>query len=184
MVRSMLLILVLGLPVLGQPARFRSVQQWDGTVTIELTQKGTASMGGLSETYDYKRSARMIVFLDRYNSRAGMWEGIVTGPAEINDTTVVQIGCGVTNTLKKHSLTERISAEFRFEAYNLFNRANFANPVARLNNVLGTGANQLQPGQAYNSTTAGSFGSVLQTVESAVGLGAQRQIQLSLRLNF
>jgi hypothetical protein len=85
---------------------------------------------------------------------------------------------------KKFRITERIGSEFRFEAYNLFNRANFSNPVARLNNVLGTGANQLQPGQAYNSTTGGSFGQVLQTVESAVGLGAQRQIQLSLRLNF
>ena len=85
---------------------------------------------------------------------------------------------------KKFWITERLNTEFRFEAYNLFNRANFANPVARLNNVLGTGTNQLQPGQAYTSATGGSFGSILQTVESAVGLGAQRQIQLSLRLNF
>jgi hypothetical protein len=85
---------------------------------------------------------------------------------------------------KKFALTERVNSEFRVEAYNLFNRANFANPVARLNNVLGTGANQLQPGQPYSAATAGSFGSVLQTVESAVGLGAQRQIQFSLRFNF
>lgn len=85
---------------------------------------------------------------------------------------------------KKFSLTERLKSEFRFEVYNLFNRANFANPVVRLNNVLGTGTNQLQPGQAYTPATAGSFGTVLQTVESAVGLGAQRQIQLSLRFSF
>jgi hypothetical protein len=85
---------------------------------------------------------------------------------------------------KKFTFKERITSEFRFEAYNLFNRANFANPVVRLNNVLGTGTNQLQPGQAYNTTTAGSFGTVLQTVESAVGLGAQRQVQLSLRFSF
>jgi hypothetical protein len=85
---------------------------------------------------------------------------------------------------KKLAITERVNTEFRFEVYNLFNRANFANPVVRLNNVLGTGAGQLQPGQAYTPVTAGSFGSVLQTVESAVGLGAQRQIQLSLRFNF
>jgi hypothetical protein len=85
---------------------------------------------------------------------------------------------------KKFTLTERFNTEFRFEAYNLFNRANFLNPVARLNNVLGTGTNQLQPGQAYTPVTGGSFGTVLQTVESAVGLGAQRQIQLSLRFNF
>jgi hypothetical protein len=85
---------------------------------------------------------------------------------------------------KKFTFKEHITSEFRFEAYNLFNRANFANPVVRLNNVLGTGTNQLQPGQAYNTTTAGSFGTVLQTVESAVGLGAQRQVQLSLRFSF
>lgn len=85
---------------------------------------------------------------------------------------------------KRFAVTERVNSEFRFEVYNLFNRANFANPVVRLNNVMGTGANQLQPGQAYSATTAGSFGTVLQTVESAVGLGAQRQIQLSLRFNF
>lgn len=85
---------------------------------------------------------------------------------------------------KKFRLTERLNTEFRAEVYNLFNRANFANPVVRLNNVLGTGTNQLQPGQAYNATTGGSFGTVLQTVESAVGLGAQRQIQLSLRFSF
>ncbi|HEY3442292.1 MAG TPA: carboxypeptidase regulatory-like domain-containing protein [Paludibaculum sp.] len=85
---------------------------------------------------------------------------------------------------KRFAVTERVSSEFRLEAYNLFNKANFLNPVVRLNNVLGTGTNQLQPGQAYNATTGGSFGSVLQTVESAVGLGAQRQIQLSLRFTF
>jgi hypothetical protein len=85
---------------------------------------------------------------------------------------------------KRFSITERVKTEFRVEVYNILNRGNFSNPVARLNNVLGTGNNQLQPGQAYTSTTGGSFGQVLQTVESAVGLGAQRQIQLSLRLNF
>ena len=85
---------------------------------------------------------------------------------------------------KKVSLTERLNTEFRFEAYNLFNRANFANPVARLNNVLGTAGNTLQPGQAYTPVTGGTFGQVISTVESAVGLGAQRQIQLSIRFNF
>ena len=42
----------------------------------------------------------------------------------------------------------------------------------------------LQPGQAYTAATGGSFGQIQQTVESAVGLGAQRQIQLSLRFSF
>jgi len=84
---------------------------------------------------------------------------------------------------KKFSITERVICELRFEDYNLFNRVNFANPELRLNNVLGTGNNQSQLGQAYNLTTGGSFGSELSKVESAVGLGAQWQIQLSLRLS-
>ena len=85
---------------------------------------------------------------------------------------------------KQISVTERFKAEFRIEAYNLLNKGNFANPVVRLNNVLGTSGNTLQPGQPYTAATGGTFGQVLQTVESAVGLGAQRQIQLSLRLSF
>ena len=85
---------------------------------------------------------------------------------------------------KKFHITERVNTEFRFEAYNLYNKANFANPVVRLNNVLGTGNNQLQPGVPYNAIAGGSFGTVLQTVESSVGLGAQRQVQLSIRVSF
>lgn len=85
---------------------------------------------------------------------------------------------------KKFNITERVNTELRIEMYNLLNKANFANPAVRLNNVLGTSGNTLQPGQPYTSTTGGSFGSVLSTVESAVGLGAQRQVQMSLRVNF
>lgn len=103
------------------------------------------------------------------------------GRGALHGPGLAQFDLTLHKTLK---LSERIRSEFRFEVYNLFNRANFANPAVRLNNVLGTGLNQLQPGQPYTPGTAGSFGSVLQTVESAVGLGAQRQIQLSLRFSF
>lgn len=86
---------------------------------------------------------------------------------------------------KRFTVTERVNIEFRSEFYNLFNRANFANPVATLNNSLGTGANQLQPGMPYTSAAAGgTFGVSTSTLERTVGLGASRQIQLSLRLNF
>jgi hypothetical protein len=86
---------------------------------------------------------------------------------------------------KRFRLTEKFNLEFRSELYNLFNRANFANPPAALNNALGTGSNQLQPGQAFTSASAGgAFGIYNSTVERAVGLGTSRQIQLSLRLNF
>ncbi len=86
---------------------------------------------------------------------------------------------------KRFNLTERMNFEFRSEVYNLFNRANFANPVATLSNTLGTGTNQLQPGQSFTSAAAGgTFGMATSTLERTVGLGASRQVQLSLRFNF
>jgi len=86
---------------------------------------------------------------------------------------------------KKFRITERVNVEFRSELYNLANRANFANPPARFNNALGTASSNLQPGQPYTlSASGGNFGIANSTVTKDVGLGASRQIQLSLRLNF
>jgi hypothetical protein len=86
---------------------------------------------------------------------------------------------------KRFAVTEGVSIEFRSEFYNLFNRANFANPPARLNNALGTASGQLQPGQPFTLAAAGgAFGIANSTVTKDVGLGAARQIQFSLRLNF
>ena len=86
---------------------------------------------------------------------------------------------------KRFNLTERQNIEFRAEIYNLLNRANFANPPAQLAAALGTGNNQLQPGTPYTGAAAGSaFGIFNGTVSRDVGLGAQRQIQFSLRYNF
>lgn len=85
---------------------------------------------------------------------------------------------------KKFAITEKTNIEFRTEVFNLFNVTNFANPPATLPNVLGTGTNQLQPGQPFTATAAGTFGIVNRTVERTVGLGANRQVQFALRLNF
>ena len=86
---------------------------------------------------------------------------------------------------KKFPITERVNLEFRSEFYNILNRTNFANPPVRLANALGTGANKLQPGQPYSLAAAGgAFGISTATVDRGVGLGTNRQIQLSLRLNF
>ncbi len=86
---------------------------------------------------------------------------------------------------KRFTVNERVNLEFRSEIYNLFNRTNFSNPVSRLNNALGTGTNQLQPGQSFTSAAAGgTFGLATSTLTKDVGLGASRQIQLSLRLDF
>jgi hypothetical protein len=95
---------------------------------------------------------------------------------------------------KRIVLTEKTNLQFRAELYNLFNRANFANPPATLSAGLpgsysdaanATGLGGIQPGRPYTSSAAGgAFGVMNSTVANTVGLGAQRQIQLSLRLNF
>ena len=54
------------------------------------------------------------------------------------------------------NVTERVNVEFRAEVYNILNHTNFANPVSRLNDALGTKSTQLQPGQPYSYQTGGS----------------------------
>lgn len=97
---------------------------------------------------------------------------------------------------KRFRLGERARLEFRAEIFNILNHTNFAVPSATLNNSLPTLsvvsgaytlplANTVQPGTAFNQTTAGStFGLLRSTVEKSVGLGTNRQIQFAVRLNF
>ena len=89
---------------------------------------------------------------------------------------------------KKFRIAESKNVEFRSEFYNIFNRANFANPGnLRLAQGLPTAPGQtgIQPGQAFSAVTAGSnFGVLTSTVSNQIGLGTNRQIQLSLRVNF
>ena len=88
---------------------------------------------------------------------------------------------------KRFRISETTNIEVRSEFYNLFNRANFANPPATLPSVLGTGATSAQPGTPFstaNPTGAGTFGVINGTVGRTVGLGTNRQIQFALRLNF
>jgi hypothetical protein len=105
---------------------------------------------------------------------------------------------------KRFRVTETMNFEFRTEVFNIFNRANFANPSVTLNNPLPTlsfnsgtgvysasGSNNpntntvLQPGQAFTQTAAGStFGLLRSTVGRTVGLGTNRQIQFAFKFNF
>lgn len=86
---------------------------------------------------------------------------------------------------KAVKVTERLRVEFRAEVYNVLNHTNFANPVSRLNDALGIDNNQLQPGNPYSyAAGGGTFGMSTSTVTRDVGLGASRQMQLSLRLSF
>lgn len=66
---------------------------------------------------------------------------------------------------KNIRLTERFHLNFRTEAFNLFNRAQFGNPVSARNNS--------------------TFGRILTTAnDGATGAGTSRQLQFMLRLNF
>jgi hypothetical protein len=89
---------------------------------------------------------------------------------------------------KHFPIAKQRNAEFRIEVFNLFNRTNFANPVATLPNALPTNslteANKVQPGQAFTSAASGTFGTLTSTVGRTVGLGTNRQVQFAFRLNF
>lgn len=98
---------------------------------------------------------------------------------------------------KRFKFSESMNLEFRTEIFNIFNRANFDIPGSRLNLALpsvalsggvytiSSGANVVQPGQAYPQAAAGgTFGLLRQTVVRDVGLGTNRQLQFALRLNF
>ena len=80
------------------------------------------------------------------------------------------------------------SGELRLEVFNIFNHTNLAGINATLPNALPntstTEANKVQPGQAFTSGAAGSFGRATQTVGTTVGIGTNRQVQLAFRLNF
>jgi hypothetical protein len=85
---------------------------------------------------------------------------------------------------KRFRITEASNVEFKAEFFNIFNHTNFANPPATLPNALGTGTNQIQPGQPFTRAAAGTFGVTNSTVGRTVGLGTSRQIQFALRVNF
>jgi hypothetical protein len=89
---------------------------------------------------------------------------------------------------KKFDLGGLARFELRTEVFNVFDRANFTNPVGQLPNALPnsslTEANKVQPGQPYTSAAAGTFGRLTSTVSRTVGLGTSRQIQFALRVNF
>jgi hypothetical protein len=89
---------------------------------------------------------------------------------------------------KKFRFTESKNLEFRSEFYNIFNKANFSNP-ANLRLAQGMpnapGGSGIQPGQAFSAASAGgNFGVLTSTVSNQIGIGTNRQVQLSLRFNF
>jgi hypothetical protein len=104
---------------------------------------------------------------------------------DLSGPILSQLDLTLAKTLK---FTERVNLKFQADAYNVLNHPNYANPgVARLAQTIpstATGAG-IQPGVAFTTATAGgNFGTETSTVGNQVGLGANRQIQLSLRLSY
>ena len=66
---------------------------------------------------------------------------------------------------KRTNLSETFNLDFRFETFNLFNRAQLGNP--------------------QNNTSNANFGQIRTTAnDGATGQGTSRQLQFALRLNF
>ena len=92
---------------------------------------------------------------------------------------------------KDFAVTERVRLKFTADGFNILNHANFSNPgTVRLNQSIPTNAagltstSTLQPGTPFSAATATGFGQLTSTVGNQVGIGAQRQFQLSLRASF
>jgi hypothetical protein len=88
---------------------------------------------------------------------------------------------------KRFRITESANMELRSEFYNIFNRANFANPsnVRLQQGIASAPGSGLQPGQPFSASTMGAnFGVLNSTVSNQIGIGTNRQIQLALRFNF
>jgi hypothetical protein len=106
------------------------------------------------------------VFVDQGASGFGnLGRNVVTGPGFFDfDLALV----------KKTKLTERLSLEFRAEAFDLFNQANFTNPNLTLTTV-GT----------FVPTATSTFGLITGGTRFPAGdFGTSRQLQLSMKLRF
>jgi hypothetical protein len=100
--------------------------------------------------------------------------GALTGPRLINFDT---------SLFKKFALTERLSLQFRAEAFNIFNHVNFGEPNA----VIFQGVNAACSVPAATPTCLSSSAGTITSASSSSGLPtatSSRQIQFALRLVF
>ena len=91
---------------------------------------------------------------------------------------------------KSFAFFERTHLELKGEAFNILNHPNLANPgTVRLSQGIPTSASTggtIQPGAPFTgpSTAGSSFGNESATVGNQVGIGTNRQLQLSARITF
>ncbi len=74
------------------------------------------------------------------------------------------------SAIKNTKITERVIAEFRVEAFNLFNHPNFAQPIT--------------PGFLGAVMTSSTFGQITSTRFPTGDAGSSRQLQFALKLKF
>ena len=84
-------------------------------------------------------------------------------------------------------LTERVNLQLRADGFNIFNRANFANPIAVLPRVATATTGNMTP----TAADIAAFGRATQTLGSGLGglssiyqIGGPRSFQLALKLQF
>jgi hypothetical protein len=103
------------------------------------------------------------------------------GNSRRNDYSGPNLGQLDMTLSKAFHVGERTSFDFHADVYNVLNHANYANPGTVRVTAAGTAP---QPGIPFTLSNAGSFGQLTSTVGNQVGIGANRQIQLSLRAIF
>lgn len=109
------------------------------------------------------------------------------GNARRNNYTGPTLAQFDTTLSKSINVGEKLAFEFHADVYNILNHPNYASPgTVRLPQVLPTtaGGSGAQPGTAYSLSNGGAFGALTSTVGNQVGIGSNRQIQLSLRASF
>lgn len=112
------------------------------------------------------------------------------GNARRNDFTGPKLAQLDITLSKEFAFTESVRLKFTADGFNILNHPNFANPgTVRLSQAIPTSAgqaNSIQPGtpMSLSNLSNGGFGQLTSTVGNQVGLGAQRQFQLSGRISF
>ena len=79
--------------------------------------------------------------------------------------------------IRRFHISESKNIEFRTELFNLFNHANFANPISNFNAVPATSIDP-NTGQIMPNNSPGDFGRITATSNNP------RLIQFALKLNF
>ncbi|MDE1162999.1 MAG: TonB-dependent receptor [Acidobacteriaceae bacterium] len=78
------------------------------------------------------------------------------------------------SAFKGFHITQRVNAEFRAQAFNLFNHPQFTNPDSTIHDGAASGANYV-----VSPTQTGSFGTI-----SGIRYESQREVELGFRVSF